>query len=153
MIVVSDTSPITALLSIGHIDLLHSLYGQVTIPPAVNTELRAYHTEVPDFIQVIPVQTNALLTRLERELDQGEAEAIVLAKTIQADLLLMDEMLGRQAAQQEHVPVIGLMGVLLLAKKKGLISSLGGLMERLESEAGFYLSRSVRERVLRAADE
>ena len=153
MIVVSDTSPITALLSVGQVDLLHSLYGNVVIPPAVDAELRAYHAELPDFIQVMPVQTNALLIRLERELDQGEAEAIVLAKTIQADLLLMDEMLGRRAAQKEHLPVIGLMGVLLLAKKKGHISSLGSLIDRLESEAGFYLSRSVKERVLCAAGE
>ena len=45
------------------------------------------------------------------------------------------------------------MGVLLIAKKKGLISSLRDLMERLETEAGFYLSRSVKEKVLAAAGE
>jgi len=50
MIVVSDTSPITALLTIGKIDLLFRLYGEVKIPPAVAAELLVYHERLPDFI-------------------------------------------------------------------------------------------------------
>jgi predicted nucleic acid-binding protein len=75
------------------------------------------------------------------------------AKELHADLLLIDESLGRKAARQEHLPIIGLMGVLLIAKKKGLLESLRDLIERLESEAGFYLSRQVKEKVLASAGE
>lgn len=153
MIVISDTSPITALLTIGQIEILRALYGTVKIPPAVNEELRTWHVDIPDFIQMVPVQTNPLLNELQRTLDRGEAEAIVLAKHLKADLLLIDETLGRQAARKEHMPVIGLMGVLLIAKKKGLLASLRDLIDRLESEAGFYLSRPVKEQVLAAAGE
>lgn len=153
MIVVSDTSPITALLTIQQIDLLARLYGEVKIPPAVAEELLAYHAELPEFIQTTPVAFSPLLDQLKRQLDRGEAEAIVLAKELHADLLLIDESLGRDAARHEHLPVIGLMGVLLIAKKKGLIASLRDLMERLETEAGFYLSRPVKEKVLAAAGE
>lgn len=153
MIVVSDTSPITALITIQHIHLLCQLYGEVKIPPAVAEELFAYHTELPSFIQTVPVGDIPLLTELKLHLDPGEAEAIVLAKEIHADLLLIDESLGREAARHEHLPVIGLMGVLLIAKKKGLVSLLAEIIERLESEAGFYLSRPVKERVLAAAGE
>jgi uncharacterized protein len=153
VIVVSDTSPITALLTIGQIEILHALYGAVKIPPAVDEELRAWHVDVPDFIQVVPVHPDPLLNELQQTLDRGEAEAIVLAKHLNADLLLMDEALGRQAARKEHMPVIGLMGVLLIAKKKGLVASLRELIERLESEAGFYLARPVKEQVFAAAGE
>lgn len=153
MIVVSDTSPITALLTIQKINLLARLYGEVKVPPAVAEELLAYHAELPEFIQVTPVAYSPLLDELAQTLDRGEAEAIVLAKELHADLLLIDESLGRAAARQEHLPVIGLMGVLLVAKKKKLIDSLGDLIERLESDAGFYLARSVKERVLAEAGE
>ena len=90
MIVISDTSPITALLTIGQIEILRALYGTVKIPPAVNEELRAWHVDIPDFIQMVPVQTDLLLNELQRTLDRGEAEAIVLAKHLKADLLLIE---------------------------------------------------------------
>jgi len=153
VIVVSDTSPITALLTVGQIELLHRLYGDVKIPPAVDAELRAYHVELPDFIQTVAVEQGSLLDQLQATLDRGEAEAIVLAKALNADLLLMDEAMGRQAARLEHMPVIGLMGVLLIAKKKGLLASVCDLVERLEAEAGFYLSRTVKAQVISAAGE
>ena len=76
-----------------------------------------------------------------------------MAKEIHADLLLIDETLGREAARHENLPVIGLVGVLLIAKKKGLISSLGEVVELLENEAGFYLSRRLKARVLDVAGE
>jgi predicted nucleic acid-binding protein len=78
MIVVSDTSPITALLTIQKIDLLRQLYSDVKIPPAVSKELRAYHDSIPDFIQTVPVDDSQLLEKLKRQLDPGEAEAIIL---------------------------------------------------------------------------
>ncbi|MBM4152843.1 MAG: DUF3368 domain-containing protein [Kiritimatiellaceae bacterium] len=93
------------------------------------------------------------LEQLKRLLDPGEAEAIMLAKEIHADVLLIDEAAGRQAARKEHLSVIGLMGVLLIAKKKGLIVSIRDVVERLEAEAGFYLSRQVKEKVIVSAGE
>jgi len=153
VIVVSDTSPITALLTIQKIELLHQLYGEVKIPPAVAKELLNYHNALPDFVQTAPVGDSLLLEQLKHQLDPGEAEAIVLAKKLHADLLLIDEALGRKAARHEHLPVIGLMGVLLIAKKKGLVASIRNLIEQLETEAGFYLSRQVKEKVIAAAGE
>lgn len=42
MIIVSDTSSISNLLQIGLIDILHTLYGEITITPAVRRELYAF---------------------------------------------------------------------------------------------------------------
>ena len=153
MIVVSDTSPITALLTIQKIDLLRLLYDDVKVPMAVAQELLAYHKTLPDFIQAVPVNKSPLLDQLKEQLDRGEAEAIVLAKELHADILLIDESLGREAARHEHLPIIGLMGILLIAKKKGLVVSMRDLIDRLEIEAGFYLSRQVKEKVLAVAGE
>ena len=132
---------------------LHQLYGEVKIPTAVEQELLAYHTDLPSFIQTVPVQDSPLLRQLQATLDRGEAEAIVLAKELHADLLLIDESLGRAAAQHEHLSIIGLMGILLIAKKKGMIPSVKELIDQLESRVGFYLSRQVKERVIATAEE
>ena len=65
----------------------------------------------------------------------------------------MDERKGRRIAIQEGIPVIGLLGVIILAKKKGLIPSVGILLGRLESEAGFYLSSDLKAEALRTIGE
>jgi uncharacterized protein len=153
MIVVSDTSAITALLQIEQAELLSALYGDVYIPKAVRDELAAAHNQLPAFIRVVPVADNAYCARLLKELDAGEAEAIVLAKEIKADNLLMDELDGRRVAQREGVHVIGLLGVVLEAKLRGLIPSAVTISERLEREAHFRVADSIKETIYRAAGE
>lgn len=153
MIVVSDTSPLTALLTIGRIELLKAIYQEVHIPPAVAAELQRYHRALPQFVHVSPVRDNTRVMALARELDAGEAEAIILAQELQADFLLIDETIGRAAAQRQGVRVIGLLGVLLIAKKRKLITSVREVLDLLRGRAGFFVSRSVQEEVIRLAGE
>ncbi|MCC7373221.1 MAG: DUF3368 domain-containing protein [Verrucomicrobiales bacterium] len=153
MIVVSDTSSISNLLSIGREDLLPGLFGEVLIPPAVLRELLRFHVRVPDFVRcVAPIKTGPV-ARLSEELDLGEAEAICLALELKADRLLIDEAPGRAAALREGIPIIGLVGVLVAAKRAGLLSAISPIMQQLEKDAGFYLSASLKENVLRAVGE
>jgi uncharacterized protein len=153
MIVVSDTSAITALLQIGRAALLQDLYGEVFIPEAVQSELTQTHSSLPPFLHSATVADSAQVKRLQSELDLGEAEAIVLAKELRADLLLMDDFKGRRAASREGVPFIGLLGVLLQAKQGGRIASLRELIQELELKAGFRLSAEVKSIALRKAGE
>ena len=153
MIVVSDTSPLTALLTVGAADLLPQLFGEVLIPPAVRVELLRSHAALPDWLRVEAVKNSAEATRLAQSVDAGEAEAIELAKELQADRLLMDERKGRRLAAQEGVPVIGLLGVVLLARRNQLIPSARALLQRLDQEAGVYLTDSLREQALKAVGE
>jgi predicted nucleic acid-binding protein len=139
MIVVSDTSPITALISIRHIELLRDLFTEVLVPEAVRAELLRGHSSLPDWLQTHRVSDLTIVTRLAATVDIGEAEAIALAKEIKADRLLIDERKGRQLAKAEGVDVIGLVGVVLLAKRKGLVRSGREIIERLIQEAGVYL--------------
>lgn len=153
MLVVSDTSPITALIQVGQETLLAALFGQVLIPPAVNAELLRYHTTLPDFLEVRVVRNHQAVDAFSRDLDLGEAEAIVLAEECQAQYLLIDEKRGRSVAQSRGLAVIGLIGVILLAKKAGHLSSVDRLLDELQSKAGFFVSDVLRQIALKAAGE
>jgi predicted nucleic acid-binding protein len=101
MIVVSDTSCISNLLSIGREELLPRLFGEVLIPPAVLSELLRFHVRVPDFVRCVAPAEMGKMASLSQELDLGEAEAICLALELKADRLLIDEAPGRAAALRE----------------------------------------------------
>jgi uncharacterized protein len=144
MIVVSDTTAITSLLQINQCDLLARLYGEVVIPAAVRDELLAAHPNL---------RHHAEVQRLSADIDLGEAEAIILAKELAADLLLVDETEGRRVALREGVNIIGLLGVLVQAKRKRLLTSVRDTTAKLESVAEFRVADDVKEIIFRAAGE
>ena len=153
MIVVSDTSPITALLTVGAADVLPTLFGEVIIPEAVRDELLRTHSTLPDWMRVEPVKDRLGALRFAEEVDLGEAEAIELAKELHADRLLVDERKGRRLALQEGLSVIGLVGIVLLARRRKLIPSARALLDRLEQEAGMYLSERLKDEALKTVGE
>ena len=153
MIVVSDTSPLTALLTVGEAELLPQLFQEVIIPQAVQNELLRNHDRLPDWLRVANVQNPAQVGKFSQLVDAGEAEAIELALELHADRLLIDERKGRKLALQEGVAVIGLLGVVLLAKRKALIPSARTLIERLDREAGMYLADDIKEAALISVGE
>ena len=153
MIVVSDTSCVSNLLSVGQASLLPQLFGEVLIPPAVERELRRFHVNLPDFLLTVTPTDQVRLQRLLRELDPGEAEAICLAHERKADRLLIDESVGRAVALREGVAIIGVVGILVTAKRRGLLADVAPVLQHLETEAGFRLSQSLKAEALRAVGE
>jgi len=153
MIVVSDTSALTSLLQVGLEGILAELFQEVVIPEAVERELRRAHPVLPSFIRTIAINDRQLVDRLCRDLDQGEAEAIALILERRGDLLLIDERKGRRVALREGVQVIGLLGVLLEAKRRGIIQSLNDTIGKLQTTAGFRISEALKTRLLGEADE
>jgi len=153
MLVVSDTSPVTSLLQVGRADILPALFGRVLIPPAVEGELLRFHLLLPDYFGVRAIQDRQTAESLCRELDRGEAEAIVLAEESHAEYLLMDEKHGRSIAEARGLKVVGLLGVLLMAKKERLVPDVGRLVAELESQAGFFVSDQVKRLIVMAAGE
>src|SRR5262249_32605285 len=117
MIVVSNSSPLVSLAAIGRLELLHELYDTRIIPRAVHHEVviqglgRPGAVEVQSFDWVIcrDVCDPNVVTALADKLDRGEAEAITLAVELQADLLLMDERLGRAEAARFGLRFIGIL--------------------------------------------
>ena len=158
--VVSDTSPIRALAHLGLLDLLRDIFGQVLVPAAVESELRKATPRLPTltisqlpFIQVQSPQNQARVQQFLQTLDPGESEALVLALEVQAPTLLMDETKARQVAQQLSLNITGTLGVLVRAKRRGLIPEVRLLMDRLQNELLFFVSPKVRADILRLAGE
>ena len=153
MIVIRDTSAITSLLQIGRLDILPALYREVVIPTEVATELKRFHATLPAFIRVLPVTNRAQFEKLQAELDDGEAAAITLMLEGKGDVLLIDERRGRLVAVREGLLVVGVVGVLLEARRRGHIPSLTDALEQLEKVAGFRLSSQLKLRALQAVGE
>jgi predicted nucleic acid-binding protein len=137
-LVVADTSPLYYLLSIHHIDVLPQLFGTVFIPDAVHRELRhpaapalvrEWAAALPSWVEVTPVEM--LDDAVLRMLGAGEREAITLALSMHADLILIDERKGAQVAMTKGFDVTGTLGVLGLAARRGLVD-LADAFERLK---------------------
>lgn len=161
MIVVSDTSAIINLAMIGRLDLLRQLYNEVVIPAAVYREIVVQGAGKPGAIEVQtqpwfkqqPVVDTAFVSQLRRDLDEGEAEAIVLAQEISADLLLIDDQAARRHAARLGLRFIGLLGVLLEAKTAGFLATVKPSLDDLISMAGFRVRSSLYQAFLASAGE
>jgi len=143
------------------LDLLDTLYGEVLVPPAVVDELEhprpasAVVVRVADhpFFRVQLPADAMRVAELRRTLDPGESEAIALAEELKADLLLIDDRRGRARASSLGFNTMGVVGVLLRAKRAGMISQVAPLLDRLRAELRFFISDVVRAEVLRRAGE
>jgi uncharacterized protein len=153
VLIVSDTSAVTALLQIDQCDLLRILFDQVVLAPAVRSELLQFHASLPEFLEVRAIRDLAAVDDLTKGLDRGEAESIVLAAECGADLVLIDEKRGRAVAKSRGLNVIGLLAVLLIAKRAGQIASVAVVLDSLESRAGFFVSDAVKASILAEAGE
>ena len=161
MNVVSNTSPITNLALIGRLELLEQMYGSVTIPEEVRHELVVKGAHLPSAQQIAraswlharPVTNQALVQSLRQDLDAGEAAAIAMAVETSADLLLIDERIGRESAQHFGLTYMGLIGVLQRAHHRGLLPAVRPVLDALRLQAGFWISDTLYQRVLRDAGE
>jgi hypothetical protein len=134
---------------------------RVIIPEAVLQEISAIASrwlattiiQIPQWVEVRPVTDRLLVNSLLLDLDRGEAEAIILAMELKADLLLLDERRGSKVASRFGIRTIGLLGVLIEAKHKGIITAARPLLDDLIVKAGFWVSRELYARVLEAAEE
>lgn len=158
MIVVSDTSPVTNLLIIGRLDLLRGIFGRVIIPAAVAKELyfiddHRRALEDLDWIEIVELKDKSLLDSLTQTLDAGEAEAIALSIELSADVVLIDELEGRREARRRGLEVTGLIGVLVEAKKLGLINLVKPEIDSLVRDARFWISSRLISDALKAVGE
>ncbi len=138
-IIVSDTSCLILLDKIGHISLLKSLFGSITITSIIAGE---FGKKLPDFIRVEDPKNKNYQRILEGILDPGESSAIALALEADDSLLIIDESLGRREAHQLKLNVTGTIGILIAAKEKGLIDSINEIIE-LINHTDFRISEAL----------
>jgi predicted nucleic acid-binding protein len=106
-----------------------------------------------NWIEVMAVPHTENINKLLDDIDLGEAEAIILAETLHADWLLMDETKGRTIAKLYGLRIVGLLGTLLLAKEKGLISSVKEIIDDLINKAKFRVSEELYHKIILTANE
>lgn len=153
MIIVSNTSPINHLILMGNIHLLPELFGQITIPQTVMSELsapeapnivRTWIGTPPDWLKIQSVShpRDAIVNLL----DPGERAAILLAEELHADLLLLDDMKSRRIATDRGLVITGIIGILDRAATMKLID-LPAAVQSLQSTS-FWASERLFERLL-----
>ncbi len=158
-IVISNTSPIFYLHRIGLLELLRKLYGEIIIPNAVLEELeegkkagedipavqeykwiKVKRISVPSYIKIIP------------DLGKGEAEVLALGIEERNHLLIIDDALARAIAKLQSLKFTGTAGILLKAKKAGLINEIKPILNKLK-ESGFFLKEKIAADILKLSGE
>lgn len=160
MIVVCNTSPQILLAKIGRLDLLARLYHETLIPFSVLEEVKAkpgheaqqLQTLIHEGVFQLRKAAEHALDDIPADLGPGERETIALAIETRADLVILDDQVGRWITQKKGVAVTGTIGVLVEAKKRGLITSIRSDLDRL-IEAGMWLDEVFYHRILQEFGE
>ncbi len=158
MKVICDTAVLIGLAKIGRLNLLKKLYKNIYIPWGVYEEVvvrggkrpGVEETDQAEWIRKIKVKDWTAVNLLVSEFGQGESEVLVLGKEIKADWLILDDARARTAAISSGYRVIGLAGILLLAKQQNLIEDIKPLFDELVDK-NFRLSDKIMKTILQEA--
>ena len=157
--IICNTSPLQYLYQIGRLDLLPRLVHRIVVPHAVAAELAegrrlGLSLPVPEalpWIELRRPRSEAVL-RLATDLGSGETAVLALALEITDAVVILDDAMARRHAQVLGLRLTGTLGVLLDAKRGGLVTDVAPLLDDLQS-LGFRLSGTTRDAVLRLARE
>lgn len=141
-LVIADSGPIFSLALIDKLDILDALFDYVKIPQAVWDEI-TYDKTKPDYYKLHSFfKDNTCkisgLNELTFIMDYGESESIILYKELQADFLLIDDRKARKIAENLDINCIGVIGLLSIAKDKGLIENLKPIFETFLQKKRYY---------------
>lgn len=156
--VVSNTTPLLSLLKIDKLWLLNELYQQISIPQAVFQEIengksKPYYKDLTKNTWInIEVISGHETSKHLSDLGAGEYETLILAQERKADLVIMDERMGRNYAKQLGFKLTGTIGILLKAKQNHLLPSIKEVMEEL-TKKGTWLNPKLIHRTLELAGE
>ena len=157
MKVVANTTPLISLASIGKLELLKDIFGEIIIADAVYSEIKAkqgygYNEIDNDFIKVQNIKGIVYRDFLLNQLDLGETETIILAKEIDADFVIIDENIAYKIAKSSELQVVRTLSILLRAKDRGLIPALKPLLDEMILKGRWY-SQRVYKTILEQAGE
>jgi predicted nucleic acid-binding protein len=152
---VSNTTPLRYLIAIEQEHLLGELFEKVFVPVAVHEELtdsrtpetvRARVLSMPAWFEVRTVQETETTT-FPVTLHRGERQSILLAEALRADVLLIDEQIGRTIALSRNLPLSGTLGVLERADRMGFVSDFAQVFQRLKT-SGFFITEALEQQLL-----
>lgn len=143
MLIIADSSALVALATCSALDILLTLYGTVKVPQAVYDEVavpdKPQGVALAKFLRsrVVVVDTSQFVLSAGG-LGQGEIEAMALYKLLAADYLLIDDRRARIVAEANQIHCIGALGMLLLAKQKGVVSEITPYVNLLRASPIHY---------------
>jgi len=157
MIVVSNATPIITLASVGRIDIFKNFFDQIYIPQAVYDEIKSKkafgYKEIDDnFFQTVDIKDIFAQNLLLNDLDLGEAQTIVLAKELNADIVLIDETIGYNIAKSQQLNVRRTLSFLIASKERGYINKVKPLLDDM-IEKGRWISHKVYDDILKFCNE
>ena len=147
-LVIVNSTPLIALAGIGELDILKSVYGQITIPTAVFDEVTVKNGKIADsikaanWINVENIQDADSKKMYKAKLHAGEVEVMILAQEQHADLIVIDDNAAKKTATYLGLNAIGTMAVLLRAKQLGCINDVGSYIDKMVAN-GFFISPEV----------
>jgi predicted nucleic acid-binding protein len=145
MKIVLNTSPVIFLGKINCLHLLENCVDSVFVPQNVVQELG--DESLPPFINIksLSMIGTAYVKGAIARLHEGELSVIVLAQELNADYVILDDLLARQKAQRLGLNVMGTLGLLLLMEKRQLLSNseVWQLIAELTQRHGMYLSANI----------
>jgi len=147
--IISDTSCFIVLSKIGQIELLQKLFGNIVTTPEIVAE---FGETLPDWVEVIAVQDKYKQQLFEIQVDNGEASAMALALEIESPLLIIDDYKARRLAKTLDIAYTGTIGIIILAKQKGIINSIKPILEKIK-ETNFRISADLELQALIQAKE
>lgn len=142
-IVIADTSCLIILTSIGELDLLREVFGEVAITEEISKE---FGDKTPTWIKILQAPSN-LSKALKATIDEGEASAIALALDCGTEsLLILDDLRARKYAKKVGLNVLGTIGVIVRAQKRGHIANALDIIGKIQ-QTNFRLSPKIIEEV------
>ena len=148
-IILSDTSCLIILEKIGELELLHIVFDEIVVTGEVAAE---YCSPLPRWISVQNPHDKHYQQILEASVDKGEASAIALAVELEDCLLIIDDLKGRNLAEQLGIKITGTFGVIIEAKLSGHIESVKPLLAKIK-QTDFRLSKDIERKILLKANE
>jgi predicted nucleic acid-binding protein len=145
---VTNSTCLIALERIGQLSLLPEAFAHVVAPPAVHEEFGSS----PNWLRLLAPVDAALVAALNTQLGLGEAEAIAVATESPGSVLLLDDKKARRVARQMGLAIIGTIGLLVHAKKRGIVPAIQPILDDLQ-RTGFRVSAALRAEALRLANE
>lgn len=137
--VIPDTSCLILLKKIGALELLSQLYDEILISEIV---LEEFKESLPDSFKVVPFKDRVFFSILCQQLDPGEASVISLAGETSDFLMVLDDLKGRKIAAALDLNFTGTLGLIIKAKRIGLITKIEPYVEKLIA-AGIRISPQV----------
>lgn len=148
-IIIADTSCLIVLDKIGELELLKSIYSDISITPEIAQE---FDTKLPDWISIVSAKDKKYQELLSTQIDIGEASAIALAMENDNSLIILDDLKARKIATKLNLNFTGLLGVIYKAKKSKIIPHVKPLLEKI-SKTNFHISTKLIDEILKMSNE